>query len=220
MLDNFGFSKTSQITYNVTPTAVAQSSALPRPINLCGFEVIQSVAFDTVMDAIDWGRFHSWCKIYHSSVGSCRTLLCILDLIAALNEYMMTSSNGNIFRVTGHLCGEFTVPGEFPAQRPVTRGFDVSLICTRINGWVNKGEAGDLRRHRAHCDVTVIRNITANVNFKPSGYDCFDWYTRFILWYIPTIKHMACCVWLWFGTDRFPAYSWGLIDLHQHHTIN
>ena len=35
----------------------------------------------------------------------------------------MTSSNGNIFRVTGHLCGEF--PGEFPAQRPVTRSFDV-----------------------------------------------------------------------------------------------
>ena len=31
----------------------------------------------------------------------------------------MTSSNGNIFRVTGHLCGEF------PAQRPVTRSFDV-----------------------------------------------------------------------------------------------
>ena len=38
---------------------------------------------------------------------------------------MMASSNGNIFRVTGPLCGEFTGPGEFPAQRPVTRGFDV-----------------------------------------------------------------------------------------------
>ena len=38
---------------------------------------------------------------------------------------MMTSSNGNIFRVTGHLCGEFTGPGEFPAQRPVKRSFDV-----------------------------------------------------------------------------------------------
>ena len=25
-------------------------------------------------------------------------------------ELMMTSSNGNIFRVTGHLCGEFTGP--------------------------------------------------------------------------------------------------------------
>ena len=40
-------------------------------------------------------------------------------------ETMMTSSNGNIFRVTGPLCGEFTGPGEFPAQRPVTRSFDV-----------------------------------------------------------------------------------------------
>ena len=38
---------------------------------------------------------------------------------------MMTSSNGNIFRVTGPLCGEFTGTGEFPAQRPVTRSFDV-----------------------------------------------------------------------------------------------
>ena len=36
---------------------------------------------------------------------------------------MMTSSNGNIFRVTGQLCGEFT--GEFPAQKPVTRSFDL-----------------------------------------------------------------------------------------------
>ena len=37
----------------------------------------------------------------------------------------MTSSNGNIFRVTGPLCGEFTGHGEFPTQRPVTRSFDV-----------------------------------------------------------------------------------------------
>ena len=45
---------------------------------------------------------------------------------------MMTSSNGNIFRVTGHLCGEFTGPGEFPTQRPVTRSFDVFSIL-RLN---------------------------------------------------------------------------------------
>ena len=37
----------------------------------------------------------------------------------------MTSSNGNIFRITGPLCGKFTGPGEFPTQRPVTRSFDV-----------------------------------------------------------------------------------------------
>ena len=31
-----------------------------------------------------------------------------------------------------------------------------SLICARINDWVNNGEAGDLRRYRTHYDVTVI----------------------------------------------------------------
>ena len=44
---------------------------------------------------------------------------------------MMTSSNGNIFSVTGHLCGEFT--GEFLAQRPATRNFDV-FFDLRLNG--------------------------------------------------------------------------------------
>ena len=31
-----------------------------------------------------------------------------------------------------------------------------SLIFARINGWVNNREAGDLRRHQAHCDVIVM----------------------------------------------------------------
>ena len=55
------------------------------------------------------------------------------------------------------ICAENSpVPGEFPAQRPVTRSFDVSLISARKNGWVNNGEAGDLRHHHAHYDVTVM----------------------------------------------------------------
>ena len=51
--------------------------------------------------------------------------------------YMMTSSNGNIFRVTGG-------------------ALMFSLICARIHGWVNAGEAGDSSRHRAHYDVIVM----------------------------------------------------------------
>ena len=31
--------------------------------------------------------------------------------------------------------GNSPVPGEFPAQRPVTRSFDVFFICARINGF-------------------------------------------------------------------------------------
>ena len=33
----------------------------------------------------------------------------------------------------------------------------VSLICVWINGWVNKGAADDLTRHRAHYDVTLLK---------------------------------------------------------------
>ena len=43
---------------------------------------------------------------------------------------MMTSSNGNIFRVNGPLCGDFT--GEFPARRPATQSYDV-LFYLRLN---------------------------------------------------------------------------------------
>ena len=57
----------------------------------------------------------------------------------------------------------------FPRYWPFVRGFPrspmnsphnsqwrgaliFSLICARINGWVNNGEASDLTRHRAHYD--------------------------------------------------------------------
>ena len=52
--------------------------------------------------------------------------------------------------------GNSPVNGEFPAQRPVTWSFDV--FCSRRNGSVNNREAGDLRSHRAHYDVTVMIN--------------------------------------------------------------
>ena len=68
---------------------------------------------------------------------------------------MMTSSNGTIFHVTGPLCGEFTGPGEFPAQRPVTRSFDV-FFDLRVNkrlskqprGWRLETPSWSLWRHR------------------------------------------------------------------------
>ena len=58
-----------------------------------------------------------------------------------LSTFMMTSSNGNIFRVTGPLCGEFTGPGEFPTQRPVTRSFDV-FFDLRLNKRLSKHSWG------------------------------------------------------------------------------
>ena len=71
---------------------------------------------------------------------------------------MMPSSNGNIFpRYWPFVLGIHRSPVNSPHKGQWRGALMFSLICTRINGWVNNGEAGDLRRHRAHNDVTVMR---------------------------------------------------------------
>ena len=69
----------------------------------------------------------------------------------------MTSSNGNIFRYTGPLCGEFT--GHW--WIPLTKASDAELWCflwsaSWINRWINNRDADDLRRHHVHYDVSVM----------------------------------------------------------------
>ena len=70
---------------------------------------------------------------------------------------MITSSNGNIFRVTDHLCGEFTGPRWIPHTKASDAELSFSLICSRLNGWVNTRGAGALRHHRPHYDVNLFR---------------------------------------------------------------
>ena len=72
---------------------------------------------------------------------------------------MKRSSNGNIFRVTG-LC---------EGNPPVASGFQWrgTLWCFFMCAWTkskaNGRDAGDLRHHRAHCDVTVLASkVTLN----------------------------------------------------------
>ena len=57
---------------------------------------------------------------------ACKTSVC-----------MMTSSSVNIFRVTGHLCGEFTGHRWIPWKKSVTRSFDV-FFDLRLNKWLSK----------------------------------------------------------------------------------
>ena len=72
-------------------------------------------------------------------------------------HFVMTSPNGNIFRVTGHLCGWIhRSPVNSPHKGQWRWALMFSLIYAWINGWENNGDAGDLRRHRAHYDVTVM----------------------------------------------------------------
>ena len=75
---------------------------------------------------------------------------------------MMTSSKGIIFRVTGHLCGEFTGSRWIPRKRPVKRSFDV-YFDLRLNkrlskqawGWWFETPSCPIWRHCNDCRTLV-----------------------------------------------------------------
>ena len=76
----------------------------------------------------------------------------------------MTLSNGNNIRVTGHLCGELTGPGEFPAQRLVTRSFDVFFDLS-LNKRLSKQSRGcwfETQSHPLwrHCNCPEVMYIS------------------------------------------------------------
>ena len=60
------------------------------------------------------------CCMHHWRSFYCEHTLWLLD-----TSYMMTSSNGNIFCVTEHVCGEFTGPRWIPR----TKASDAELWC-------------------------------------------------------------------------------------------
>ena len=88
----------------------------------------------------------------------------------------MTSSKGNIFRVTGHLCGEFTGPGEFPTQRPVTRSFD-DFFDLRLNkrlskqswGWWFETLSRSLWRHHNETICSDVAILAGTNSVSPSN---------------------------------------------------
>ena len=71
--------------------------------------------------------------------------------------FMLTLSNGNIFRVTCPSCGAIHRSSVISLHKGQWCGiFIFSLICVWINGRINNREAGDLRRHCAHYEVSVM----------------------------------------------------------------
>ena len=57
-----------------------------------------------------------------------------------------------------------------------------SLICARINDWVNNREAGDLRRHRGHYDVSVMTWNNLIMQFiTVASHECHGVWTQ---WYL------------------------------------
>ena len=94
---------------------------------------------------------------------------------------MVTSSNGNIFRVTGHCAGNSPLTGEFHAQRPVTRSFDFFFgLC--LNKRLSKQPWGWwFETHRAHYDITVMFVADAWRRTKSEAWLMVSLYVSFTL---------------------------------------
>ena len=113
----------------------------------------------SIISITDWwiALIEEWISIkglsflpFHGTVGV-RTFLRFgcLNVLGPIspNDFhsMMTSSNGSIFLVTGPLCGEFTCHRWIP----LTKASD-------MEPWRHGASDMDLRRHRAHYDLTVM----------------------------------------------------------------
>ena len=61
-------------------------------------------------------------------------------------------------------------PVNFPHKGQWRGALMFTLICARINDWVNNHEAGDLRRYRPHYDVIVTKSDMAQGEALVSGF--------------------------------------------------
>ena len=118
--------------------------------NLSQYNQIKAMSYN-MTSTWNWYQLSVVNKIF--PLRKCMMLCCATRLLyhisfVAIIRVMMTSSNGNIFRFTGHLW---------------RRALMFSLICTRLNGWVNNREAGDFRRHPTQYDAIVMVVATKRI---------------------------------------------------------
>ena len=108
--------------------------------NMGGTPTMHHFLFSCVTDNMGHIRRDVWCK----------------KLITTMN-WSWRRLQMETFSALLVLCeGNPPVTGGFPSQRPVTWSFDVFVDLAWPNDWTKNRDGGDLRRHHAHFDVTVM----------------------------------------------------------------
>ena len=147
---------------------------------LCAhFNTIQHVKHRALKCAQWWQRVEKyWSKCV--KFGLINTILLSVansDIILEfcnLEYDMMTSSNGNSFRVTGPLLGESNGHRWIPLTKPWRGDLMFSLVCAWTKDWTNNRDAGHLRCHRAPCYVSIMEfnSWAVNVDAQAIGKAC------------------------------------------------
>ena len=106
----------------------------------------------------------------------------------------MTSSNGNIFHVTGHLWGEFTGHQWIPHTRPVTWSFD-GFFDLRLNKWLSKQLWGSrLLSLWHHCnDFALILVACMSQTSHDKRHLICSWFIS--AWDIKAYQILICFCW-------------------------
>ena len=154
---------------------------------------------------------------------------------------MMTSSNGNIFRVTGHLCGEFTGPRWIPNTKASDAEFDV-FFDLRLNkqlskqcwGWWFETLSCPLRRHCNDSPFPPLDSlrkgpVMERFYVSPNNPMCYHCNVHWKMWTnsppltISTHRGLVTSYWcidlgqhrlqLWLFSWRQQAIPWSNVDL-------
>ena len=93
--------------------------------------------------------------------------------------------------------GNSPVTGEFPSQRPVTQSFDVFFDLRLNKLLINNRDSGDLRRHCALYDVTVMIMYVSKLECEKIFVSLWP-YFRFPRWLCPGISDLRTfSIWKW-----------------------
>ena len=96
----------------------------------------------------------------------------VVSLALRQSCYMMTSSNGNIFRVTSPLCGEFTGQRWIPHTKARESGFDVFFnlhLNKRFRGWWFETPIAPIMSNMGEINIWPQQNTTNCISFAHSS---------------------------------------------------
>ena len=130
----------------------------------------ENVSIDDVIMCITFCKYHSHCFLYHIEAVEWMSV----DMISFCMWYITQKTYGknsipnklaldwyNISVITYHSIYLYVPkPSEIMLHQ-------LPLIWTWTNGWVHNRDAGDLRSHRAHYDVTVMTFVALCHNSPP-----------------------------------------------------
>ena len=102
-----------------------------------------------------WGEPLQWHTMtYHDPWGQSHIYLSLHDSFHRLHDDVIKWKHFQ--RYWTFVRGIHWIPVNSPHKGQWCRALIFTLICTWINSWVKKCEAGDLKCHRAHYDVIAM----------------------------------------------------------------